>query len=126
MMTWLAVALGGSIGAISRFAISSWLVAVPDRFPWATFWINSLGCLIAGALYVLIVDKQLIPMSWRPLLVVGFLGAFTTFSTFSVEALTLWLGQHYGLAIAYVLASLVVSLLAVWVGYCTSQFVLQP
>jgi fluoride exporter len=125
MITWLAVAFGGALGAMARFALSAWLVSAPGRFPVATFCANGIGCLLAGVLYVLIVDKQFLPISWRPLLMVGFLGAFTTFSAFSVEALNLWLGQHHSLAIVYVVASVIVSLLAVWAGYSASQFFLH-
>lgn len=125
MMVWVAVAMGGALGATARFALATWIGAAPGRFPLATFCANGVGCFLMGVIYVAIVDKQLLPMSWRPFLLVGVLGAFTTFSTFAIEALSLWQTQHAGLAVVYVLASVAVSLLAVWAGYCVSGLIFQ-
>lgn len=124
-MTWLAVAVGGALGATARFALGGWLGAAPGRFPWATFCANGIGCFLMGVLYVLIVDKSVLPVSWRPFLMVGILGAFTTFSTFAIEALVLWQAQHTGLAVLYVAASVAFSLLAVWAGYSLTELVFQ-
>lgn len=125
MMTYLAVAAGGALGACLRFALSTWLSAGPARFPIATFCANGLGCLCMGVLYVVIVERQIVSPEWRPFLLVGVLGAFTTFSTFAIEALTLWQNQQLSLALAYVFASIVVSLLAVWLGYTLAAYLFQ-
>lgn len=125
MMVWLAVAMGGALGATARFALATWLGVAPGRFPLATFCANGLGCFLMGAIYVLVVDKQVLPIGWRPFILVGVLGAFTTFSTFAIEALSLWQTQHAGLAVFYVVASVVTSLLAVWAGYFISELIFQ-
>lgn len=120
-MTWLAVALGGACGAMARYGLFLWLAPNPAKFPLATFIANVGGCFLAGVLYVLM-THAVIPHTWRPLLAVGFLGAFTTFSTFSLEALLLWQNQLTTIALSYVAATLMGCLLAVWLGYLGSQF----
>ena len=114
-MIWLAVAVGGALGAIARYGLTLWLPPLPGKFPLATFCTNVLGCFVMGALYVLIVQKAVIPLSWRPFLATGVLGAFTTFSTFSLEAFNLW-QQQTVLAAAYVASTIGGTLLAVWAG----------
>lgn len=117
MMAWLMVACGGALGACARFAIGMWLQPQPGRFPVATFTANVVGCFLMGMLYVMIIERQWLPPSWRPPLMVGFLGALTTFSSFSIEALALWHTHHNLLAATYVIGSMVVCLVAVWLGY---------
>ena len=104
-MTWLAIALGGALGALSRYSLIQWLPPISTGFPWATFVANILGAVLIGISYVLIVEKGIIPLAWRPLVMVGFLGALTTFSTFSLDAYLLWqMGQGIN-AVVYVMAS---------------------
>ena len=86
----IAIACGGAIGALSRFGLQHWLGAIySGRFPLAIFLANSIGSFCLGLLYVLIIEKGLIPDIWRPLLIIGLLGAFTTFSTFSLDSILL-------------------------------------
>ena len=120
-MMWLAIALGGALGAVARYGIFLSLTPHPGKFPIATFAVNVCGCFLAGVLYVLITHAA-ISQAWRPLLAVGFLGAFTTFSTFSLEAFLLWQNQFPGVAFSYVVATLLCCLFAVWLGYLGSQF----
>lgn len=119
-MTWLVVALGGAFGAVARYGVFVWLAPHPEKFPTATFLVNVGGCFLAGILYVLLTQTA-VAHAWRPLLAVGFLGAFTTFSTFSLEALLLWQNQSLGVAAIYVVATTVGCLLAVWSGYTCSH-----
>lgn len=121
-MSWLAVALGGALGAMARYAMGLLFVPVPGQFPIATFWVNALGCLLMGIVFALMVDKQWLPYAWRPFLMVGLLGAFTTFSTFAIEVLGLWHTQHFGTAVGYIVASLTVNLFAVWLGYTLTVY----
>jgi CrcB protein len=120
-MSWLAVAFGGALGAMMRYGVFIWLTPHPSKFPVATFAVNVCGCFMAGILYVAITHAA-VPQAWRPLLAVGFLGAFTTFSTFSLEALLLWQNQLAAVAFFYVVVTLFSCLLAVWLGYLSSQF----
>lgn len=124
-MNWLFVALGGGIGAVTRFALSAWLSPEPGKFPVATFTANILGCALMGLLYVLIVDKQILPLAWRAPLMVGFLGALTTFSTFSLEALSLWQTGHIQMALLYVCLTLIFTLVAAWLGYSLAELIIS-
>lgn len=116
-MQWLAVALGGALGAMGRLALVTWLFPVMGtRFPLGTLTANWLGCFLAGLVYVLIVDKGVLPPEYRPLLITGFLGALTTFSSFSLDALSLWENGQVTTAVIYALLTFVGCLLAVAVS----------
>ena len=113
-MQWLAVALGGALGAMARYAVSLWIFpANSHKFPVATLSVNVLGSFLMGLLFVFIVERAALPVEMRSLLMVGFLGAFTTYSTFSLDALNLWQNGHLFLALVYVLATVVLCLVAV-------------
>jgi CrcB protein len=88
----------------------------PGSFPWATFTINVTGSFVLGALLTLIVERWPPSLYVRAFAVVGFLGAYTTFSTYMVEAVTLTKDHHADIAAVYVLSSLVVGLTAVYLG----------
>jgi CrcB protein len=114
---WLAVAFGGALGALARFGLTLLLPPVAGKFPWPTFWANALGCFLMGVFFYCIVVKAIWPPSWRPFLMVGFLGALTTFSSYAQEVLSLWQGQFYSTAVLYLLSSWAINLLAVVLGY---------
>ena len=83
MIHLMAVALGGALGALGRYGVNGLVYPVMgDRFPLGTLVVNVAGSMIMGVLYVLIIEKAALPAELRNLLMVGFLGAFTTFSTF--------------------------------------------
>ena len=120
MQDWLAVGIGGFVGAISRFQISLWLSGWSIQrfgrvYPFGTFAVNIVGCLFIGILMALAADKKL-PDIWQRVLVTGCLGSLTTFSTFSYETVELIRDDRPGLAALYVAANLVVGLVAVMVG----------
>lgn len=116
-MQWVAVALGGALGAMGRFGLTTWLFPVlGTRFPLGTLVANVLGCFLVGVAFVLIVDKGMLPPEYRPLVITGFLGALTTFSTFSLDALLLWQNGAPAVAVIYSLVTLLSCLLAVIVS----------
>ena len=85
-MIWLAIAIGGALGAVSRFALSHQVYQWLGRdFAWGTLAVNVLGSFLIGVLTILLINKFAASAEWRALLIVGFLGSFTTFSTFSFE-----------------------------------------
>ena len=111
MIHLMAVALGGALGALGRYGVNGLVYPVMgDRFPLGTLVVNVAGSMIMGVLYVLIIEKAALPAELRNLLMVGFLGAFTTFSTFSLDALALWQNGHLLLGLFYVLATLILCL----------------
>ena len=113
-MHWIAVALGGALGALARYGISTWVFAISShKFPYATLVVNVLGSFLMGILFVLIIEKAALPSEMRSLLMIGFLGAFTTFSTFSLDALGLWQNDHLFMALIYILATVILCLIAI-------------
>lgn len=106
-MQWLVVALGGALGAMGRYGLLKLLPYSSSEFPWPIFTANCLGSIAIGLCYALIVDKGVLPDHWRPFIAIGFLGAFTTFSTFALDAVTLWQQGQSSLSIVYVLSSVI-------------------
>ena len=104
----LFVALGGAFGSMARYLLAGWAHRLWEGpLPVGTLLVNVLGSFTIGILYVLLVEKQLIHQDWRGVLMVGFLGAFTTFSTFSLETISLLEAGHTGHALGYMLGSAV-------------------
>lgn len=125
MNTYIAIAFGGALGAVSRF----WLHGAVQRlhvssFPLGTFAVNVLGSFLIGVFFVLLAEKAQLSESWRPLIVVGFLGAMTTFSTFSLDTLLLFEQGHYNTALFYVVSSVVLCLLSAFVGMQLTRVIL--
>lgn len=90
MGQWVAVAVGGGIGALARWLLSQYLALWwGPRFPWGTLVVNVLGAALMGACYALVVQRLSWSPEWRAFVTVGLLGGFTTFSTFSLELFTL-------------------------------------
>jgi len=112
-----AVAAGGAAGALLRFGVSSGADRLLGRaFPWSTLLINVTGSLALGALYALLVERELFSPALRGLLMVGLLGAFTTFSTFSLETVHLLERGELARALAYVAASVLLCVAGCWLG----------
>lgn len=113
------IAFGGAIGALCRYWVGTAVHTMwPTKIPYGTLFINVSGSFVLGILYVLVSERQMLPMHWRPLVMVGFLGAFTTFSTFSVEIVNLMDNGHQGHAAIYFLLSVVLAIgggaLGIW------------
>ena len=123
-MNFLAIALGGALGAMSRYFIIAYVFPVhSNRFPTGTLIANILGCILIGVLYVVIIQKNLLGPQWRLFLVTGLLGALTTFSTFSLEAVQLWHFGHIQVALLYVVSSFFACLASTAIAiYLTNHF----
>lgn len=117
MVRLLAIAGGGAAGAVARYWVSGrvyqWL---GTGFPWGTLAVNVAGSFLIGLLAILLIERMPYSAEWRSLLIIGFLGAFTTFSTFSLETLALIEQADYAKALANALLSVVACLAATWLG----------
>ncbi len=112
----MAIAAGGAVGALARFGVSNLVHQLVGRgFPWGTLLVNVVGSLAMGLLYVLFLDR-ITSVEWRAAILVGFLGAFTTFSTFSIETFNLMESGEYLRAGANALLSVTLCLAAAWLG----------
>jgi fluoride exporter len=117
MATIAAIAVGGSFGALARYGIDVGIERRADAlFPWSTFIINLSGCFLVGVLIGTLVDRHPTPEWLRFGLVVGFCGAYTTFSTFAQETLGLVEERVAALALLTAAGSIVLGILAVFVG----------
>jgi CrcB protein len=117
MREMLFVAGGGALGAVARFLVANAVLSVwAPRFPFATLGINAVGSLVMGVLYVLIAEREVLHPDWRSVAMVGFLGAFTTFSTFSLETVTLLESGRALDALAYVGGSVLLCVGGAWSG----------
>ncbi|MBP7481221.1 MAG: fluoride efflux transporter CrcB [Lacunisphaera sp.] len=111
-LVWIA--LGGAAGSVARALVA---LSLPARFPWATLLVNVLGSLLIGWLMARLGPLEGgTPASLRHMLVAGFCGGFTTFSTFSWQTLEQMQKGHWGAAAANVLLSVGLCLVAVWLG----------
>ncbi|MFI8739801.1 fluoride efflux transporter CrcB [Stutzerimonas zhaodongensis] len=113
----LAVAAGGVVGTLIRFGVSTWVSAQwPRHFFFATLAVNLLGCLLIGYLYASFLHRPELSPEMRSGLIVGFLGALTTFSSFSLDGLRLLESGQPATAFGYIGASVLGGLLAAWLG----------
>ncbi|MFW1676367.1 fluoride efflux transporter CrcB [Pontibacter sp. JAM-7] len=116
MLHVVFIALGGAIGALGRYWVSGLLNNAAYRLPYGTLACNVVGSFLMGVLFVLILEKSRISPEMRPLLMVGMLGALTTFSTFSLETVAMMQEGHVMSALIYILLSVFLSLLALYGG----------
>lgn len=117
LLQCLMVALGGGLGAVLRFGISFLLPVPPGTFPYATFLINALGCLLAGILWGVFDQSVGKGSTLHLLLITGFCGGFTTFSTFSLEILSFMQQGQWLQVILYAVGSLLICVAAVALGW---------
>jgi len=125
MNTVLAVAIGGAVGSVARYlAMSAIGKALFSSFPWGTFAVNVLGSFIMGVLVECFALKWSAGLATRALLTTGFLGGFTTFSTFSLDAAVLIERGELAAAAAYVVGSVVAGLIGLFLGLHVVRWIL--
>lgn len=125
MVRLLYIGFGGFLGAISRYALSGWAYRFIGRpwFPYGTLAVNLLGCLIIGFLAGLAESRQLFSPDTRAMVLIGFVGSFTTFSTFAYESFTLARDGELFYSLGNIVLHIVVGVLAVWLGTAVSRLV---
>jgi CrcB protein len=118
------IALGGALGAAARYGVAQAIpVTGTTGFPWATFWTNVSGSLALGVILTLVLERFPPTRYLRPFLATGFLGAFTTYSTFAAETDLLAVHGAYVRALAYAIGSLAAGFVAVWIGMVSARVV---
>lgn len=121
-MQWLAIAIGGALGSLLRYAAVAYLTPLLGlRFPWGTLVVNLLGSLLIGIAYVVLVERSALPMAYRLFFMTGLLGGFTTFSAFSLELVQMWQGGQAAYALAYAGSSVVLGWLFAFAGMALAQ-----
>ena len=121
-MKILSVAIGGSFGAVARYLINiSPLAGLFEKFPFPTFLINISGSFLIGFLMILLADKVEVSENLRMAVIIGFLGAFTTFSTFEMEIFGLVRERYFATAFLYLILSVVVGFVGVIAGVETAK-----
>ncbi|GAA2768227.1 fluoride efflux transporter CrcB [Streptomyces paradoxus] len=119
------VSLGGGVGATARYAASLWWTTAPKGFPWTTFWVNIAGCAVIGVFMVVITEIRPAHPLVRPFFGTGVLGGFTTFSTYAVDIRRLIDGGQAGTGLAYLAATPLAALAAVWLAARTTRRALK-
>ena len=124
MLKYLAIALGGALGALARYWVGSAVTSrLGTRFYYATLAVNITACVIIGLVLTYLSRREDLAMFWRYLIPIGFIGAYSTFSTFEFETFSLLENGAYFLGCLYVVVSVVVGLAATWVGVRLGQFI---
>lgn len=118
MPTYLAIAIGGTLGCWARYALTALIQGLAGRsFPIATLFINVLGCFLMGYLLTITLERMVVAPTVRTGILTGGLGGFTTFSTFGMETLVLLQQGAVAKAGLYVAASVVLGVLAAFIGF---------
>ncbi len=124
MQNVIAVFLGGGIGAVLRYLTGFFAVRfLSVNLPVATFAVNIVGCFILGLLFAFFIDRPEINTPLKLALTAGFCGGLTTFSTFSLELFEMLKNAQYMQVLVYLTLSLIIGLLAVWVGVCCAKLI---
>jgi CrcB protein len=120
----LLIGLAGLLGTLARYALSGFIARrFGETFPTGTLVVNIVGCFLVGFLFYLMQERFLVNDIVRTAIMIGFLGGFTTFSSFGLQTFTLLRDGEMGLATMNVLVSNVAGLLTVWAGYSLARFI---
>lgn len=120
-----AVSVGGGVGASARYGASLLWPTVPGTFPWTTFCVNLIGCAVIGVFMVIITDVWAAHRLVRPFFGTGVLGGFTTFSTYAVDIQRLVDKGHAATGLAYLAATMLAALAAVWTTASLTRRVIE-
>jgi len=124
MQQYLLIALGGALGAIARYQVAATVQSrMVSAFPWGTFVVNMSGCFVMGLTMTILGEKVGLHQNWRFLVPIGFISAYTTFSTFEMETYRAATGGDLAIALANVVASVTVGYVALWLGVMTGKLV---
>lgn len=124
MQKYLFIALGGALGSLTRYWVGASVAGrMGTRFPYGTFVINVTACVIIGFSIVFLERHANWSPAWRYLIPVGFVGAYSTFSTFEWETLSSLQSGAFLIAGTYVVASIILGLAAVWAGAALARTV---
>lgn len=124
MKEFIYVACGGLLGTLTRYGVQVWIPAANEGFPWAVLLINALGSLFLGWFFTVAIPGKITPQL-RLAIGTGFTGAFTTFSTFSLDIVRLIDGGLWERALIYLFSSLVTGLLLCGLGIKIGQRMLS-
>lgn len=117
MATILAIAVGGGIGSVARYLLTLWCERMlGEDFPYGIFLANIIGSFAIGICFVFLLERAAMPEIARSLLMVGFLGGFTTFSAFSLQTISMLQSGRWPEAMIYVFGSVLLSLFGAWAG----------
>ncbi len=115
----IAIALGGALGSVLRFILSSWIQGRTKAvfFPWGIFIVNMIGCGLIGILFGVWSGRMYSGYILRSALFIGLLGGFTTFSSFTLDSMKIFQTGANGTALLYILSSVIIGILATVLGY---------
>ncbi|HVO78784.1 MAG TPA: fluoride efflux transporter CrcB [Candidatus Bathyarchaeia archaeon] len=117
MHKYLLVGMGGFAGAVARYWVGTFVTQrIGLRFPFGTFLINVSGCFLIGFFMYLLAERGVLDLHWLYVVVIGFIGAYTTFSTFEYEAMRELQDGQIGIGLLYVGSSVLVGFAMVWLG----------
>ena len=123
MQKYLLIAVGGALGSIARYWVGSTVGGrMGTRFPYGTFVINLTACLIIGFSLTFLARRTALNPAWRFLVPIGFVGAYSTFSTYEWETLSILRGGAFLEAALYALGSLFLGLVATWAGVAIAEY----
>ena len=124
MQKYLLIALGGALGSVARYWVGSTIGSrMGSRFPYGTLVVNLTACLIIGFSLTYLGRRLELSPAWRYLIPIGFIGAYSTFSTYEWETLSSLRAGAFAIATLYALGSLVLGLAATWLGMVLAETV---
>ena len=135
MFNIFLIAIGGALGSVTRYLaiefftknfMKNFSANFPSNFPWPVFFVNIIGSMLAGILYYFMIRYfDSFDVRIKNLVMIGFLGGFTTFSTFSLDFFRLFTAGQIGLALTYTIASVTISITALFFGFYLTKLILS-